>query len=140
MSADTTDYDAMERQLRAASGFEAPKVAARNDQSSTRAAAVIREPVPLNERPSPDSVTITSPLADEPLQLGAVICGPVTTCSQAADVLEDDAGWLVQNSTQGSEPVPAVGGRYYGGHPKLAIIAEMTMLPEAGSEGSGSGR
>lgn len=140
MSADATDYDAMERRLRAASGFEAPKVAVKKAQPSTAGAAVIREPVPLNERASPDGITISPPLADDPLPAGAVICGPVTTIDQATDAVEDGAGWLVQTSSEGREAVPAIGGIYYGGHPKLAIIAELTMSPDGASEASRGGR
>jgi len=92
------------------------------------AAVVLHESAPVHERAPPAGFELADHLND-PLPVGSVICGPVTTRFQAAPHLDDGLGWLVYVSAQGREPVPVITGQYYDGSPRLAIIAEVTVLP-----------
>lgn len=129
MSADGADPVALERKVRNEQGFASPHDAATRDDDAVLGVAVLRKPAPTHERTPAGGVAVTSEFMEQPLPRGTLICGPVTTRSQAGDILTDGVGWLTQASGESQEPVPVITGRYYDGQPRLAIIAEMAAAP-----------
>lgn len=126
MSTDT-NLDVIEARLRREGGFEAPYTVATGIPEDCYSAAVIRESVPLHERPAPDDLSINPPLSESALPTKSLIIGPVTTLYQVRDYTEDGAGWIACRYPGGREPVPVIGGQYYDGMSILAIIAEVCI-------------
>jgi len=143
MSADTTgpdqtDPQALEAALREGTDIPTPLEARRQEGGDTSpvAAAVLHESAPVYEREPPAGFELADHLQN-PLPVGSVISGPVTTRSRAARHLDDGLGWLVNVYAHGREPVPVITGQYYGGSPRLAIVAEITLLPGDKTEVTG---
>lgn len=128
---DETDHQLFEAKLREDADLPSPREAVRErrDHSGVpRAVAVLREPAPVHRRPAPSGVELSAAVQD-PLPAGTAIVGAVTSRQQVQSHVVDGVGWVVRASEHGREPVPVITGQYYDGTPRLAIIAELSVLP-----------